>query len=79
MLAERIDMVVPAQLTPFFAASVGAYNHVRYLYTYFPSISDILVAFGVFALGIWMMMLAGKYLPLEVSPHKAAPQGGALS
>ncbi len=79
MLAERIDMIIPAQLTPFFAASVGAYNHLRYMYSYFPSTSDILVALGVFALGIWMIVLAGKYLPLEVSPHKSAPEGGALS
>ncbi len=79
MLGARITIVIPPQITPAFPESLGAYNQVRYMYGYSPSTSDVLVMLGIFALGIWMIVLAGKYLPLEVPSHESAPEGGALS
>lgn len=79
MLGARITIVIPPQITPAFHDAVGAYNHLRYLYGYTPSMSDLLVMLGIFAIGVWMIVLAGKYLPLEVPSHESAPEGGAVS
>ena len=59
MMGARLTIVLPPQITPAFPESLGAYNHLRYMYGYFPSTSDIVVLLGVFALGLWMVILAG--------------------
>jgi Ni/Fe-hydrogenase subunit HybB-like protein len=79
MLGARLTLVIPPQLTPLFDISLGAYNHIRYAYGYFPSNSDLLVMLGVFAFGVWMMLGARKYLPLDVETHEGAQQGGQLT
>ena len=79
MLGARLTLVIPPQITPLFDISLGAYNHIRYAYGYFPSTSDLLVMLGVFAFGIWMMLGARKYLPLDVEIHEGAQQGGQVT
>ncbi|MEW6349706.1 MAG: NrfD/PsrC family molybdoenzyme membrane anchor subunit [Thermodesulfobacteriota bacterium] len=79
MLGARLTIVLPPQITPAFPDSLGAYNHLRYTYGYFPSTADVMVLVGVFALGVWMVVLAGKYLPLEEASLTSAQEGGALS
>ncbi len=79
MLGARLTLVIPPQLTPLFDISLGAYNHIRYAYGYFPTNSDLLVMLGVFALGVWMMLGAKKYLPMDVEIHQGAQQGGQLT
>ena len=79
MLGARLTLVIPPQVTPLFDISLGAYNHPRYAYGYFPSASDLLVMLGVFAIGIWMMLGARKYLPLDVEIHKGAQQRGDVT
>jgi Ni/Fe-hydrogenase subunit HybB-like protein len=76
MLGARITLVIPPQLTPLFDMQLGAYNHIRYAYGYAPTISDLMVMLGVFAIGIWMMLGARKYLPMDVEIHEGAQQGG---
>ncbi len=79
MLGARLTLVIPPQVTPLFDISLGAYNHIRYAYGYFPSNSDLLVMLGVFAFGIWMMLAARKYLPMDVEIHEDGRQGGELT
>ena len=79
MLGARVTLVIPPQVTPLFDISLGAYNHIRYAYGYFPSTSDLLVMLGVFAFGIWMMLGARKYLPLDVETHQGAQQRGDVT
>jgi len=79
MLGARLTLVIPPQVTPLFEISIGAYNHIRYAYGYFPSTSDLLVMLGVFAIGIWMMLGARKYLPLDFEAHEGAQQGGDVT
>jgi Ni/Fe-hydrogenase subunit HybB-like protein len=79
MLGARITLVIPPQVTPLFDISLGTYNHIRYAYGYSPSISDLLVLLGVFALGIWGTLGAMKYLPLDVVIQEGAKQGGSLT
>ncbi|MGO9117963.1 MAG: NrfD/PsrC family molybdoenzyme membrane anchor subunit [Desulfomonilaceae bacterium] len=79
MLGARITLVIPPQITPLFDMQLGAYNHIRYAYGYFPSNSDLLVLLGVFALGIWGTLGAIKYLPLDVVIQQRAKQGGSLT
>ncbi len=79
MLGARLTLVIPPQITPLFDISLGAYNQLRYAYGYFPSISDLLVMLGVFALGVWGTLAAMKYLPLDVEIHEDARQGGPLT
>jgi len=79
MLGARLTLVIPPQITPLFDISIGAYNHPRYAYGYFPSTSDVLVMLGVFAIGIWMMLGARRYLPLDVEIHGGAQQGGEVT
>jgi Ni/Fe-hydrogenase subunit HybB-like protein len=79
MLGARLTLVIPPQITPLFDISLGAYNHIRYAYGYFPSTSDLLVMLGVFAIGIWMMLGARRYLPLDVEIHEGAQQGGNVT
>ncbi len=79
MLGARLNLVIPPQITPLFDRAIGAYHHPRYAYGYFPSTTDFLVGVGVFALGVWMIILAGKYLPLEATSHESASEGGILS
>jgi Ni/Fe-hydrogenase subunit HybB-like protein len=79
MFGARLTLVIPPQITPLFDISLGAYNHIRYAYGYFPSTSDLLVMLGVFAFGIWMMLGARKYLPLDVETHEGAKQGGQVT
>jgi protein NrfD len=78
MLGARVTLVIPPQITPLFDASLGAYNHIRYAYGYSPSASDLLVILGVFAFGIWMMLGARKYLPMDVEMDEGARQRGEL-
>jgi molybdopterin-containing oxidoreductase family membrane subunit len=79
MLGARLTLVIPPQITPLFDISLGAYNHIRYAYGYFPSTSDLLVMLGIFAIGIWMMLGARRYLPLDVEIHEGAQQGGNVT
>lgn len=79
MLGARVTLVIPPQITPLFDISLGAYNHIRYAYGYSPSTSDLLVMLGVFAFGIWMMLGARKYLPMDVEIHEDVRQGGELT
>jgi Ni/Fe-hydrogenase subunit HybB-like protein len=79
MLGARLTLVIPPQITPLFDMSIGAYNHIRYAYGYSPSTSDLLVMLGVFAFGIWMMLGARKYLPMDVEVHEGAEQGGQFT
>jgi Ni/Fe-hydrogenase subunit HybB-like protein len=79
MFGARLTLVIPPQITPLFDIQLGAYNQIRYAYGYFPSTSDVLVMLGVFAFGIWMMLGARKYLPLDVETHEGAQQGGQVT
>lgn len=79
MFGARLTLVIPPQMTPLFDIQLGAYNQIRYLYGYFPSVSDVLVMLGVFAFGIWMMLGARKYLPLDLETHEGAQQGGQIT
>jgi len=79
MLAARFTLVIPPQITPLFPESLGAYDHFRYAYGYSPSVMDLMVFVGVVAIGMWIMLLAGKYLPLEVASHGSATEGDAQS
>lgn len=79
MLGARLTLVIPPQVTPLFDMQLGAYNHIRYAYGYAPSTSDLLVMLGVFAIGVWMMLGARKYLPMDVEIHEGAQQGGQLT
>jgi molybdopterin-containing oxidoreductase family membrane subunit len=79
MFGARLTLVIPPQLTPLFDMQLGAYSHARYAYGYAPTISDLLVMLGVFSIGIWMMLGAGKYLPVNGEIHESAQQGGQLT
>ncbi len=79
MFGARLTLVIPPQITPLFDMQLGAYNHIRYAYGYFPSTSDLLVMLGIFAIGVWMMLGARKYLPLDVETHEGAKQGGQVT
>jgi Ni/Fe-hydrogenase subunit HybB-like protein len=79
MFAARLTLVIPPQITPLFDMQLGAYNHIRYVYGYVPSSSDLLVMLGIFAIGIWMMLGARKYLPLDVEIHEGVQQGGQVT
>jgi Ni/Fe-hydrogenase subunit HybB-like protein len=79
MFGARLTLVIPPQMTPLFDIQLGAYNQIRYAYGYFPSASDVLVMLGVFAFGIWMMLGARKYLPLDVETHEGAQRGGQVT
>jgi molybdopterin-containing oxidoreductase family membrane subunit len=79
MFAARLTLVIPPQLTPLFDMQLGAYNQMRYAYGYTPSGSDLLVMIGVFAIGVWMMLGARKYLPMDVEIHEGAQQGGQVT
>jgi Ni/Fe-hydrogenase subunit HybB-like protein len=79
MFGARLTLVIPPQLTPLFDMQLGAYNHIRYAYGYAPSASDLLVMLGVFAIGIWMMLGARRYLPMDVEIHEVAQQGGDVT
>jgi Ni/Fe-hydrogenase subunit HybB-like protein len=79
MFGARLTLVIPPQLTPLFDMQLGAYNHIRYAYGYAPTISDMLVMLGVFAIGVWMMLGARKYLPMDVDIHESAQQGGQVT
>ncbi len=79
MFGARLTLVIPPQLRPLFDIQLGAYNQIRYAYGYFPSTSDVLVMLGIFAFGIWMMLGARKYLPLDVETHEGAQQGGQVT
>ena len=76
MFGARLTLVIPPQITPLFDMQLGAYNQIRYAYGYAPSTSDLLVMLGVFAIGVWMMLAARKYLPMDVEIHEDARQGG---
>ncbi len=79
MFCARLTLVIPPQIKPLFDMQLGAYNQIRYAYGYAPSTSDLLVMLGVFAFGIWMMLGARKYLPLDVEIHEGAQQGGDVT
>ena len=79
MFGARLTLVIPPQITPLFDMQLGAYNHIRYAYGYVPSTSDLLVMLGVFAIGVWMMLGARKYLPMDVEIHEGAQQGGQVT
>ncbi|MEW6531747.1 MAG: NrfD/PsrC family molybdoenzyme membrane anchor subunit [Thermodesulfobacteriota bacterium] len=79
MLGARLTLVIPPQITPLFDMSLGVYNHVRYAYGYSPSVSDVLVILGAFAFGVWMMLGARKYLPMDVEIEQGAQQGGQVT
>ncbi len=76
MFCARLTLVIPPQIKPLFDMQLGAYNQIRYAYGYAPSASDLLVMLGIFAFGIWMMLGARKYLPLDIEIHEGAQQGG---
>ena len=79
MFGARLTLVIPPQITPLFDMQLGAYNHIRYAYGYAPSSSDLLVMLGVFALGVWMMLGARKYLPMDVEIHEAKQRRGEVT
>ncbi len=79
MFGARLTLVIPPQLTPLFDMQLGAYNQIRYAYGYTPTVSDLLVMLGVFAIGGWMMLGARKYLPMDVDIHESAQQGGQIT
>jgi len=79
MFGARLTLVIPPQITPLFDMQLGAYNHIRYAYGYAPSASDLLVMLGVFAFGIWMMLGARKYLPMDVGIDQDAQQRGEVT
>ena len=79
MFGARLTLVIPPQITPLFDMQLGAYNHIRYAYGYAPSTSDLLVMLGVFAFGIWMMLGARKYLPMDVEIHEDAQRRGEVT
>jgi Ni/Fe-hydrogenase subunit HybB-like protein len=79
MFGARLTLVIPPQIRPLFDMQLGAYNQIRYAYGYSPSISDLLVMLGIFAIGVWMMLGARRYLPLDVEIHEGAQQGGAFT
>ncbi|MFN3484615.1 MAG: NrfD/PsrC family molybdoenzyme membrane anchor subunit, partial [Planctomycetota bacterium] len=74
----RLNIVIPAQIEPEFAALPLAYRHLRFETGYFPSGNEWLVALGTLAIGVWMFLLARKVLPLEAA-ETAAPSGGSPS
>jgi Ni/Fe-hydrogenase subunit HybB-like protein len=79
MFGARLTLVIPPQITPLFDMQLGAYNHIRYAYGYAPSTSDLLVMLGVFAFGIWMMLGARKYLPMDAEIHQDAQRRGEVT
>jgi len=79
MFGARLPLVIPPQITPLFDMQLGAYNHIRYAYGYAPSTSDLLVMLGVFAFGIWMMLGARKYLPMDAEIHQDAQRRGEVT
>ncbi len=79
MFGARLTLVIPPQITPLFDMQLGAYNHIRYAYGYAPSASDLLVMLGIFAIGVWMMLGARRYLPMDVEIHESAQQGGQVT
>lgn len=79
MVAARVNLVIPAQMTPAFDSLVGSNYHPRYALGYFPSLHEWLVVLGVVALGVWIFLAAFKLLPLEVAAYKSAPEGGPLA
>lgn len=79
MFGARLTLVIPPQITPLFDMQLGAYNHIRYAYGYAPSTGDLLVMLGVFAFGIWMMLGARKYLPMDVEIHQDVQRRGEVT
>ncbi len=79
LFGARLTLVIPPQIKPLFDMQLGAYNQIRYAYGYAPSTSDLLVMLGIFAIGIWMMLGARKYLLLDVKIHEGAQQGGDVT
>jgi molybdopterin-containing oxidoreductase family membrane subunit len=65
VVGVRLNIVIPAQIEPEFAALPEAYHHARFAIGYFPSANEWLVGLGVIAIGIWLFILAQKVLPLE--------------
>ena len=78
MVAARVTLVIPAQITPAFELLAGSYHHSRYALGYFPSLHEWLVILGVMALGVWMFLAAFRLFPLEVA-MKPTQEGGPLA
>ncbi|MBI3269820.1 MAG: polysulfide reductase NrfD [Planctomycetes bacterium] len=76
IIGARLNIVIPAQITPMFPTLPEAYHHMRYAYGYFPNSTEWQVGLGVCALGWLAFVLVRKCLPLDGQEHSATASSG---
>jgi len=64
IIAVRINLVLPAYFTPPLHGIDKAYTGPRLLYSYFPSMNEILSSIGIIGLVILLFSLAWEWLPI---------------
>jgi len=70
LVGTRFNLIIPAQVQPAYPWSEQVHFHARYAPGYLPTLHEWLVVAGVVALGVWMLLLAHRLLPLDVTVHE---------
>jgi molybdopterin-containing oxidoreductase family membrane subunit len=79
IVGVRLNIVIPPLIDPSFAGLPDTYHHIRFVTGYFPSLNEWLVTAGVAALGVWVLLIVLKLIPLNLNLEAASdPQEGGL-
>lgn len=76
IVGVRLNIVIPPLIEPQFPTLPEAYHHVRFAVGYFPSGNEWLVGLGSISLGIWVFLLARRFLPLDLALREGLAEQG---